>query len=216
MKLRTTEVIYEWSDCLILDLDRPVLHLTSPIPKTVNHYMGIRVVKKGNKSIPMTYVTPEAKKYKLEFIHYIRKEVKKQGWDKVNNKYCHLYMDGVFYMPKTNMDAANCDKILSDAITESGVVWDDDSGILFRPQRIYYDTQNPRIELTIHPVEYYGIFESKESAEKFEHNCRKCKRYMRNCSLLRKAFECRICEEIDMNGDEPVCEKFNPKDSKEQ
>ena len=172
------------------------LHLTSPVPLTVNHYTGIRVIKKGGKCIPVKYVTPEAKKYKREFIKYIKEQVKIQNWNKVENKYHHLYMDGVFYFAKTNIDAANCDKILSDAITESEVVWDDDSGILFRPQRIYYDTQNPRIELTIYPVDYIGIFKSENACNNFEDKCKHCNRFGRNCSILRKAKEGRIQEDI--------------------
>lgn len=176
--------------------ERKELHLTSPIPLTVNHYKGIRVIYKNGKAIPVVFETKEAKKYKRDFIEYIKKEVIKQNWKKIENKFHHLYMDGVFYFPKTNIDAANCDKILSDAITESEVVWDDDSGLLFRPQRIYYDNENPRIELTIYEVNYAGIFDSQEDMDNFEEHCKTCNRYKRNCSILKKAKECRIQNEI--------------------
>jgi len=192
-------------------LDYQELHLVSPVPLTVNHYTGIRVINKRGKNIPVTFVTPEAKKYKREFIKYIREQVKIQNWKRVDNKYHHLYMDGIFYFARTNIDAANCDKILSDAITESEVVWDDDSGILFRPQRIYYDTQNPRIELTIHPVEYCGVFPTEEDSKKFEDHCKTCRRYNNNCSILRKAMECRIQDEIKLENNNYICSKFKEK-----
>lgn len=190
-----------------------VLYLTSPIPVSVNHYTGIRIIKKGGKNVPVTFVTKEAKQYKKDFILYIRKQVKLQGWKKVDNKFHHLYMDGLFYLPKTNIDAANCDKILSDAITESNVVWDDDSGILFRPLRILYDTQNPRIELKIYPVDYVGIFDSQNACDIFEDKCKQCNRYGRNCSILKKAKEGRIQNDIKESYSESgyECQKFKEK-----
>ena len=192
----------------MINNENQVLHLISDMPETVNHYTGIRVMYKQGKPLPIVYETKAAKDYKKKFIKHIKEEVEKQNWEKVENKYHHLYMDGIFYMPKTNIDAANCDKILSDAITGSGVVWDDDSGLLFRPQRIYYDKENPRIELTIHPVEYVGIFGNQCVCDAFEEHCKTCNRYPRNCSILRKAKEGRIQSEIYREQSEIYCSKY--------
>lgn len=189
-----------------------VLHLTSPFPKTVNHYTGIRIIYRNGKAVPVVYETAEAKKFKKDFIEHIKEQVELQNWEKVDNKYHHLFMDGVFYMPHTHVDAANCDKIVSDAITESGVVWEDDSGILFRPQRILYDKENPRIELDIYAVQYVGIFVDQYRCDKFENRCMSCTRYARNCSILRKAKEGRIQDEIDTNLHlVPNCLKYKEK-----
>lgn len=65
--------------------------------------------------------------------------------------------------------------------------------------RIYYDNKNPRIELKIYPSEFIGIFNNKEEHDKFISKCIKCKRYKRNCSILKKALEGRIQEEIIKN-----------------
>ena len=80
-----------------------------------------------------------------------------------------------------------------------------DNVALFRPQRIFYDKDNPRIELTIYPVEYIGIFDNDDDKMKFEDKCKTCKRYARNCSLLRKAIEGRIQSEIK----DCVCKKYS-------
>lgn len=189
------------------------LYLTSPFPKTVNHYTGIRIVYRSGKQIPIVYETAEAKVYKRNFIEYIKQQVIEQGWSKVDNKFNHLYMDGYFYMPQTHVDAANCDKILSDAITESGVVWEDDSGILFRPQHIYYDKEHPRIDLVIYPVDYIGIFKDQEECIEFEEQCMTCSRYSRNCSILRRAKEGRIQNDIHFLENELSwkCQKYKEK-----
>ena len=50
----------------------------------------------------------------------------------------------------------------------------------------------------IHYVDYVGIFDTEEQLDSFkEKNCIDCKRYKRNCTLLRNAIEGRIQDEID-------------------
>ena len=84
-----------------------------------------------------------------------------------------------------------------DAITDTGLVWVDDNVTCERVQRIYYDSKNPRIELTIYPVEYIGVFDNASQLEQFESRCIGCSRYKRNCSILQKAKEGRVQEEIN-------------------
>lgn len=187
-----------------------ILKLTSPIPPSVNHYTGIRTIMKKNpktgKTSPMTmvYETAEAKKYKKEFKKIIEAEVKKQGYDVPVNDKQHFYLDAVFYFDRIDKDAANYEKCLSDTITETQLIWKDDNVALFRPQRIYYDAENPRIDLTIYPAQYIGIFDNQEQLDCFENKCKTCKRYARNCSILKKAKEGRIQEEIT----NMVCSKY--------
>ena len=71
--------------------------------------------------------------------------------------------------------------------------------------RIFYDSKNPRIELTIYPTDYIGIFDNQEQLCEFEDKCKTCKRYSRNCSIFNKAKEGRIQEEIS---EEFVCNKY--------
>ena len=102
------------------------------------------------------------------------------------------------------MDCNNYWKCMFDAITETGLVWIDDNVTCERVNRIYYDSDNPRIELTIRPVDYVGVFDNASQMEQFESVCVGCRKYKRNCSLLKKAKEGRVQKEIA----EGVCSKY--------
>jgi crossover junction endodeoxyribonuclease RusA len=158
----------------------------------------------------MSYCTKEAKAYKKYFTQYVKDEAAKQGWDLTPNEWQHFYIDAVFYFPRLDLDPNNHLKILLDSITDSKVIWIDDNVACERVQAIYYDAQNPRIELTIHPVDYVGIFKDEETLKEFEDKCRQCSRYSRNCSILRKAKEGRVQEETDGC----VCKKYSVKGEK--
>lgn len=172
------------------------LHLTSPLPPSVNHYMAYRVINRSGKPTAMSYKTNEALKYRLEFADYVRAEVPKQSWDMEPNNTQHFYVDATFYFSKTNMDCNNYWKVMLDAITDTRLIWLDDNVVCERVRRIYYDTEHPRIELVISPVEYIGIFDNAQQLEQFVSNCAGCIRQNRNCSILNKAKEGRIQSEI--------------------
>ena len=163
---------------------------------SVNHYLAYRVVYKNGRPTAMSYKTAEAQRFKREFTEYVKKEVKKQGWIMSTNPYQHYYVDAVFYFPRVDMDCANYDKLIADSITDSGCVWLDDNCVCNRIIKVMYDNKNPRIELTIHPTDFVGIFDGWKEAIQFENKCKTCKRYNKNCSILRKAFEGRIQSEI--------------------
>lgn len=186
------------------------LKLISPIPPSVNHYLGYRGVMKNGKPMAMSYCTPEAKKYKESFAQYVIDEVNKQGWQLTPDEGQHFYVDATFYFPATNLDCNNYWKCLLDALTDTGRVWVDDNVACERVQAIYYDSQNPRIELTIHPVNYVGIFKDADTMKAFEDRCQQCSRYSRNCSILRKAKEGRVQGETDGH----TCEKYSAKGEK--
>ena len=173
---------------------------------SVNHYLGWRGILKNGKPMATSYKKPEALKYQKEFSEFVKKEVKKQGWEKSDNIYQHYYMDCVIYFDRVDKDANNIFKCLADAITDSGVVWIDDTQLCERVQRIYYDSKNPRVELLIHPVSYIGVFNDTSQLEQFESRCIGCKRYKRNCSILQKAKEGRIQGDIENS----ICKKYNP------
>ncbi|MFL1672690.1 RusA family crossover junction endodeoxyribonuclease [Paenibacillus dendritiformis] len=184
------------------------ISLTSKIPPSVNHYLGYRAVpkyKNGKKVyIVVSYLTAEAKDYKEYFSKYAKEQVEKQKWDIEQTRYIHHYADCVYYFPRTDMDEQNYPKVTSDTL--NGIAYIDDSRVLFRTNRVYYDNENPRVEITIHPVTYRGIFDSQEDLDKFEDKCKTCKRYKRNCSILKKAKEGRIQKEINK---EFICSKFS-------
>lgn len=183
---------------------KSVLKLTSPIPPSVNHYLGWRAILKNGKPMAMSYETAEAKKYKKEFKKHIEEQVKLQNWNHEVNSTQHFYVDAIFYFDRVDKDTSNYDKCLLDAITETQLIWKDDNVACFRPNRIYYDSDNSRIELTIYPVDYIGIFDNKKQLDEFENKCKTCLRYKRNCSILKKAKEGRIQETIKNN----ICEKY--------
>lgn len=183
------------------------LLLCSPIPVSVNHYLVPKVIYRGGKAVPIIYETEEAKKYKREFANYVISEVRNQQWSPPEDERRHFYLDCIFYFNRIDMDPNNYFKLLCDAITGSGKVWKDDNIVCERVQGIYYDKENPRIEIEIHPVEYVGIFNSGKDKELFEQKCSDCVRYSKNCSLLTKAIEGRIMPEVQ-NGQ---CLKYKKK-----
>lgn len=172
------------------------LRLTSPIPPSVNHYLSYRAIIKNGRPMATSYKTPEAGRYRKEFSDYVCVEAESQGWDLKPDAKQHFYVDAVFYFDKTSRDCNNYFKVMLDAITDTGLVWLDDNVVCERVQRIYYDSENPRIELTIYPVEYIGVFDNASQLDAFVSCCIGCTRYNNNCSILRKAKEGRIQKEI--------------------
>lgn len=156
----------------------------------------------------MSYKTKESLDFKREFSDYLINEVEKQGWDLDVNKTQHFYIDTVYYFPSTDLDPSNYFKLLLDTITDTQKIWIDDNVALERVQAVYYDSANPRMEMYIHPVEYIGIFNDAEELNNFKLKCFTCKRYKRNCSILRKAIEGRIQEDIKKENDNLCCLKY--------
>ena len=144
----------------------------------------------------MSYKVPSALKYRKSFAEYVKREAKNQGWNLTPNDSQHFYVDTVFYFPKKGMDGNNYFKVMLDAITDTKLIWLDDDVVCERIQAIYYDAENPRVELTIYPVNYIGIFDSAKHLNEFTSRCKGCSRYSRNCSILCRAKEGRIQEEI--------------------
>ncbi|MET3508299.1 RusA family crossover junction endodeoxyribonuclease [Halalkalibacter oceani] len=173
------------------------LKLVSPIPVSLNHYLGHRAVCKAKgDGFVSVYTTKAAKNYQEKFTKYAKEEVKKQHWDikKTENK--HYVMECIFYFDQKGKDDQNHYKILSDCL--NGIAYIDDKNVIVRTKKVVYDNLNPRIEIEIYPVEYIGIFDNEEQLHNFESKCKTCNRYKRNCSILKKAKEGRIQPEINM------------------
>ena len=152
---------------------------------------------KNGRPMAVNYKTKDAVSYQSQFRDYVKDEIKKQGWETNLNNPRHFYVDAVFYMDKKRRDPNNHWKCLLDAITETEMLWDDDDIVCERVNKILYDTQSPRVELDIYYVDYVGIFENEIQLDEFiSSNCIDCKRYKRNCSILRNAIEGRIQEHI--------------------
>jgi len=178
-----------------------ILKLTSPIPVSVNHYLKPRsfIIWKNGKPISQVtmYETATAKKYKKVFIKHIKEQTKLQGWMMSEDKFQKYYVDCTFYFPRIDMDSNNSYKIMLDSITKSECVWIDDTQACERTQGIFYDVEDPRVEIEIRPVCFVGIFPTNEQLQKFKSNCITCKRYRNGrCSIFIKSCEGRIQEEI--------------------
>jgi crossover junction endodeoxyribonuclease RusA len=185
-------------------INRQELKLTITDFISVNHYLAYRAIMKGKKPMAMSYKTQEAKDFQKYFIEYVKQQAKEQNWITDPNPFQHYYVDAVFYFPRIDVDCNNYWKVPFDAITDSGVVWVDDNMACERVIKVVYDAKNPRIEYTIYKTDFIGIFDDQEQMDRFEDKCKTCKRYSRNCSILNKAKEGRIQEEIQ----NMVCSKF--------
>lgn len=128
------------------------LHITSPMPPSVNHYAKHRAYIKNGKPMAVVYETKEAKDYKKEMKSLVEAAISGQKWDLPVNSTQHFYVDAYYYFDRIDKDASNYEKCLCDAITETQKIWKDDNVVLYRVQRIQYDTKDPRIELYIKPV----------------------------------------------------------------
>ena len=171
---------------------------------SVNHYLAHRAFMKGKTPMVSCYKTQKAKEFQKKFADYVIEEAKLQGWITDNNPFQHYYVDTVYVFPRIDMDTNNYWKVAFDAITDSGVIWVDDNMACERVVKVMYDSKNPRIEYAIYKTDFVGIFDNQEQLECFENKCKNCKRYSRNCSILNKAKEGRIQEEIDNF----ICKKF--------
>ena len=163
---------------------------------SVNHYLAYRAIMKNGRPMATSYKTKEAKAFQTKFTEYVKEQVKEQGWITNPDPMQHYYVDAVFYFPRLDVDCNNYWKVGFDAITDSGVVWVDDNMACERVLKVMYDSKNPRIELTIYETDFTGIFDNQEQLEQFEDKCKTCQRYKRNCSILNKAKEGRVQEEI--------------------
>ena len=154
----------------------------------------------------MSYETDVAKKFKAQFSSYVLQEIENQGYDAEVNATQHFYCDCIFYFDRMDKDPNNYYKLLWDSITSTQKIWMDDNVVAERCQGIFYDRENPRIEIWIHPVEYVGVFKDGEALSAFSDRCKTCRRYVRNCSLLRNARLGVIQRDIDM--DNGGCVKY--------
>lgn len=186
------------------------LKLTLPVPLSLNELYineyGWNPKKKMRTPTGRRILSKEGEKSKEELQSLTIEQMKDQEWDYDYTLENYIYMDTVIYFSRKNRDDNNIYKLLCDALEK--IVYDNDSRVLIRTQKILYDTVNPHIDVTLKPVEYRGIFPTELHMNTFEENCKSCKRYARNCSILNKAKEGRIQEEIS---EDLICSKYKSK-----
>jgi Holliday junction resolvase RusA-like endonuclease len=182
------------------------LKLILPLPTSINdlysnHYSW-NPKTKSRVPTGAKVLSKEGERVKELIQVAAREQLAEQEWDYDYTYENYLFMDAIIYFNRTGRDDNNIYKLNNDALEK--IVYDNDSRVLTRTQRIYYDKDNPRIELTFSKTDYIGIFDNQDHLNSFEDNCKKCKRYKNNCSILKKAKEGRIQEKIV----EFVCSSF--------
>lgn len=178
------------------------LKLTLGLPHSVNFIYG-------RNKFGSTYLKKEGKEYKAKAVKYIEEETSKQNWTRLKpEEYC--YIDTIVYMNKKGRDSDNLFKLIQDSITNSIVVWEDDTFALSRTNRVYIDSENPRVELLITPTSTIGIFDTVEEYERFKEICSDCRRFKKTCSIHNGLLENRILDKVQLIDGKWTCSEFKP------
>lgn len=190
------------------------LKLTLPVPTSINalyiNQYTFNPKSRRREPTGAKILSKEGELCKKQIQSDARKQLGEQEWDYewTEGKNNFLYQDAVIYFARRGRDADNISKLLNDSLEK--IIYENDSRILPRTQKIFYDTVNPRIELIITPVDYVGVFENQIKADAFADNCKGCTRYLEaRCSILVDSLAATIREEITT--DDQVCIKFKPK-----
>ena len=186
------------------------IKLVLPLPVSINKlYINQYTWNPKTKTRVPTgkrIMSEEGKKIKKMIQLETIKQLQSQEWDYEWTKTNYIYQDCYIYMNRAGRDDNNIFKLLNDSLEK--IVYDNDSRVLTRTQRILIDSENPRVELIISQVPFRGIFDTEEQMQQFEEKCKTCKRYKNNCSILKKAKEGRIQKEID---EKLNCKKYKKK-----
>jgi Endodeoxyribonuclease RusA len=193
------------------------LKITVPMPVSINKlYINEyqwqydkNTKKKVRVPTGRRILSKEGRQVKARIQAEARLQMKGQDWDFEWTKENFIYQDAVIYFARRGSDDNNVYKLLNDSL--EGIVYDNDSRVLVRTQHIVYDPKNPRIELTLKPVDYIGIFKNKEMLNEFESKCQSCSRYRNgSCSILKDSISGTIREEVG-NIYNPVCSSYKEK-----
>lgn len=184
------------------------LEFTSPVPPSTNHYNSYRVVRKGKKSIVVSYPSKEYVKYKEEMIPYLKQLMTEH---EMINEFKHYYLDIIIYFDRTDKDSTNYFKTLQDV--GNGILYYDDVIIIGRVNRVYYTYNKdvpPRVECLLKPVDYIGIWDNKDQYNEFIEKCKTCRNYKDNkCKKLESYRLYKITDDLDFKN--MICRKYKEK-----
>lgn len=198
--------------------DKLKLELTLPVPTSINAlYINQFAFNPKTRKREMTgarILSKDGTKRKEEILFHATQQLANQEWDFEWTKDNFLYQDAIIYFDRRGRDADNIYKLLNDTL--EGIVYDNDSRVLVRTQKVLYDTKNPRVEITLTPVNYIGIFETQEEVDEFTNRCKSeggkgCSRYLNGrCNILTDSINGQVREEIG-SIDDPYCTEFKLK-----
>lgn len=194
------------------------LEFTTVLPVSVNAmYQNQSFFNPKTKSYQPTgkrILTTEGKRVKSRISADARIAVQEQGWNIEEAGDNFFYMDTKVFFNRRGRDSDNLYKALQDSL--QGVVLKNDSQFLSRTQMVLFDYENPRIEISIKPVDYVGIFEDLHDREEFEARCEfgeenGCSRYRKgSCSILKDSLSGTVREEVNREKT-PNCSSFKAK-----
>lgn len=197
---------------MIVELE---LKLTLPVPVSINalyiNQYGYNPKTRQRAPTGARILSKEGEKCKEQIQFHAAKQLGDQEWDYewTKDKKNFLYQDAVIYFSRKGRDDNNVYKLLNDSL--EGIIYDNDSRVLVRTQKILFDKENPRIEITLSPVEYVGVFKDKEEAQHFEEGCKECTRYLNGrCSILIDSLSGSVRNEIEYDS-MPLCTVYKEK-----
>ena len=81
-----------------------------------------------------------------------------------------------------------------------------DSKIIPSVKRLFVDKENPRVIIKLEELPWIGVFSDETHRKYFiDENCNNCKRFKRNCSILKSLDENKISK--DVNNNITICNK---------
>lgn len=192
------------------------LNVTVPLPTSINklyiNQYQYNPMSKKREPTGKRILSSEGRKVKAKIMGDARVQLEQQEWDYDWTKENYLYQDAVIYFTRRGSDDNNVYKLLNDSL--EGILYDNDSRVLVRTQRIVYDASNPRIELTLTPVEFIGIFENKNALDSFESICQSCSKYRKgSCSILKDSVKGNVRSEDIGTIYMPSCNKYKKKNN---
>ncbi|GAA0071778.1 hypothetical protein UT300003_33030 [Clostridium sardiniense] len=173
------------------------IQFTTPLPPSVNDYLGYRVVWKNGKAIVFPYKKQEALNFMKLVANKLDKFIKEDKWKETDeNTYVICEVD--VFLNKKRRDSDNLFKVLLDSINAVEGLLYDDSLIIPRVNNVAVDVNNPRLEVILRVANKVGVFTLEEYKAFLKNNCTECTRYKRNCSLLKACVENKIKKEINL------------------
>ncbi|MCR8994686.1 RusA family crossover junction endodeoxyribonuclease [Brevibacillus laterosporus] len=189
------------------------LKLTLPMPVSINklYINEYQWDARLKMRVPTgrRILSKEGRQVKAKIQGQARVQTENQDWDFDWTKENFVYQDAVIFFARRGSDDNNIYKLLNDSL--EGIAYDNDSRVLVRTQHIVYDSKSPRIELTLVPVEFIGIFKNQEMLRGFQKVCESCSRYRKgSCSIIKNSIAGTVREEIG-NIYDPRCTQFKEK-----
>lgn len=190
------------------------LNLVLPLPTSINklyiNQYQFNPTSRRNEPTGKRILSADGRSTKARIQGQARVQMKGQDWDFDWTRDHYVYQDAIIYFTRRGSDDNNIYKLLNDSL--EGITYENDSRVLVRTQRIVYDSKNPRVEVTLTPVDFIGIFEDRMAYDVFTYDfCSKCTRYRNgSCSILKDSIAGTVREEIG-SIHKPICSQFKEK-----